>query len=501
MSNQSPRLVGPVCLAFCVTAISLVVLGGMLLGAHSGLPYAITGIGLIWLATVGLPSSAGVAIAATSWGHTESMTGLGGFLLLAIGLALFFQMAVGLLLARAAAKARLRGCPWTWRRLAPRWAVAALFALVALWITQRPLTHPPTIIDGHAHLFGDGGWPPVHQQTCGLSPAQKANPSYKALTRLLRLPSSGNVDDLYVEALVHQAQEARQKLGSFRAVLLAQDCRYNESGEPDWANSSVYVPNARLFQVTSNHPDLFLPCPSINPQRKDWQAELSYCLSQGARVLKIHPPTQAVDPSDPKFREFYRQCARNGMALMVHTGSEHSAPISSPTLGDPRLVRLALEEGCTVIAAHAGTKGFFDPPDEDHFGHLAELMEHFPRLYADSAVLGSLFRWRCIPAIIESPAALPRMLHASDWPFPANPIVFWHRLHPFTLLELSAERNLFIRDARLKLALGMPAATFQKIQQVLHLENEAASLPIPGGPESRLPEPVKSGGGVLEKDH
>lgn len=39
-------------------------------------------------------------------------------------------------------------------------------------------------------------------------------------------------------------------------------------------------------------------------------------------------------------------------------------------------------------------------------------------------MLGSQFRWRCIPKIVRAPSVLPRMIHASDWPFPANALVF-----------------------------------------------------------------------------
>jgi uncharacterized protein len=262
-------------------------------------------------------------------------------------------------------------------------------------------------------------------------------------------------------------REAREVLGSFRVVLLAQDCRYTAEGEPDWAHSSVYVPNEYLFRVVQRYPDLFIPCPSINPQRKDWEAELEYCLAQGARVLKIHPPVQAVNPGDPRFRTFYRKCAERGMRIMVHTGVEHSAPIASESLGNPQFLELALTEGCTVIAAHAGTKAFFDPPTEDHFPVLVEMMARQPRLYADTAVLASQFRWRCIPEIVQTPAVRPRMLHASDWPFPSNAMVFWHRLHPFTLVELMAENNLFVRDFRLKQALGLPPEAFGRIGKLV----------------------------------
>jgi hypothetical protein len=55
---------------------------------------------------------------------------------------------------------------------------------------------PDVVIDGHAHLFGDEAWPPVHKQTSGLSPTQKANPTYGLLNRLLRLPTTGDLNEL-----------------------------------------------------------------------------------------------------------------------------------------------------------------------------------------------------------------------------------------------------------------------------------------------------------------
>jgi len=84
-------------------------------------------------------------------------------------------------------------------------------------------------------------------------------------------------------------------------------------------------------------------------------------------------------------------------------------------------------------------------------------------------VLGSLPRWRCLPDILSSSVARPRMLHGSDWPFPANPLVFWNRLHPLTLLDLMAEENLFLRDFRLKQALGLPPESFVLAADVLAL--------------------------------
>jgi hypothetical protein len=51
-------------------------------------------------------------------------------------------------------------------------------------------------------------------------------------------------------------------------------------------------------------------------------------------------------------------------------------------------------------------------------------------------------------------------LHGSDFPFPSNPAVFWHRLYPWTLLRLLNNENLLQRDSRLKSALGLPPNVF-----------------------------------------
>ncbi len=440
--------------------VSLAAWAALGIGANFGMHPGVAVVGLLWLATLGLPTSLGVLLAAAVWGRFEPLTGLPGFLGLAAGLGVAFQAIACLVLSHRLASARARGRSGPWRRILGGTGALAVLVVATLWLTHRPPAPLAGVIDAHAHLFGDEGWPPVHKQTCGLSPAQKANPSYGLLMRLLRLPATGDLNALYVQALARQAREAREALGGLRIVLLAQDCRYTEAGEPDWTNSSVYVPNEHLFRVVARYPDLFIPCPSLNPQRKDWEAELDYCLAQGARVLKVHPPTQAVNPGDPKFRAFYRKCAEAGMRIMVHTGTEHSAPIATQTLGDPRFLELALEEGCTVIAAHAGTRAFFNPPAEDHFPDLVALAAKHPRLYADTAVLGSQFRWRCIPEIVRVPSVLPRMIHGSDWPFPANALVFWNRLHPFTLVGLMGEKNMFVRDLRLKQALGLPEASF-----------------------------------------
>ena len=182
------------------------------------------------------------------------------------------------------------------------------------------------------------------------------------------------------------------------------------------------------------------------------------CVEEGAPIIKIHPPTQDVNVAEARFRPFYRRVAERGVVLMVHAGSEHSSEVTDDTLSDPARLLPALEEGRTVVAAHSGMGSFLDrePFREDFLRNLVFLVPRFSKLYCDTAVLASLFRWRNIPRILDEPALVNRAVYASDWPFTSNALVFWNRLGPGRLLSLCAERNLFERDYGAETVSGSP---------------------------------------------
>ncbi len=315
------------------------------------------------------------------------------------------------------------------------------------------------LVDFHVHLFGSG----VDGNGCFISPEQKRHPSYRFLLELLDIEENNSIDAAYVERLVEQLRASDVDM----AVLLAQDGRYDEQGRLRRQDTHVYVPNDYLFDVVARHPDLFVPCASINPKRHDALEELERCVSKGARIVKIHPPTQNVDPADPALRPFYRHIAKLDIILMVHTGTEHASYVVGYENSDPARLEPALQEGCTVVAAHAGFGSFLD--GLDFFPSLVRLMQRYPRLYCDTAVLATAFRWRNLPRLLASPRVLERSVHASDWPFPANGLVFWNRIAPLDLVALLEERNLFNRDLGIKRGLGFPSAHFQRGAHLLGL--------------------------------
>ena len=71
---------------------------------------------------------------------------------------------------------------------------------------------------------------------------------------------------------------------------------------------------------------------------------------------------------------------------------------------------------------------------------------------------------------MQEPTVLARLIHASDWPFTSNAIVFWNRVAPWQVARLTAERNLFERDYQLKRALGLPVEVFERAASLYNLD-------------------------------
>ena len=73
-----------------------------------------------------------------------------------------------------------------------------------------------------------------------------------------------------------------------------------------------------------------------------------------------------IDPADARCDSFYAACARLGMALLCHTGSETSVDFLGSRvdnqLGNPLRLRRALRAGVRVIAAHCASEG--EAPDD-----------------------------------------------------------------------------------------------------------------------------------------
>ncbi len=341
-------------------------------------------------------------------------------------------------------------------------------ALASSWVLNNSVEStgsddklPPPTLDIHVHLFGvgDGG------TGCRIAKSITERKLFGSLVELLGLRVPGKtIDERYEEALTEQVVSS----GLDKVAVLGQDAVYDRNGQPDWERTSFYVPNDYVFDVVARHSETMMACPSINPERADALDELARCHAKGARLLKIHPPTQGVNIADGKHTRFFRRCCDLNIVVLVHTGHEHSAPVIDKSLAAPRRLELALDQGCTVVACHAGTGWVTDTPDQ--LPEFVSLLKRYPNLWGDTAVLGTAGRVRDFGRLLdgnidekidENTAAedqkliRSRLLHGSDFPFPANPAAFIARLGLEASVRLELESNLLKRDFDLKEALGI----------------------------------------------
>jgi predicted TIM-barrel fold metal-dependent hydrolase len=324
----------------------------------------------------------------------------------------------------------------------------------------EPAKRAPTL-DLHIHLIGVGD----SGSGCVLSSAIQEGALFKLLVAKLQIAKrAATLDQGYVLALAEQLKQS----GIDKGVILAQDAVYDRQGRADWKKTHFYVPNDYVFRVTAEHSDRMIPCISINPRRADAVDELNRCVDKGARVLKIHPPIQGVDIADPSHKPFFRRCAEKKVVVMVHTGHEHSAPVVDIKLARPEKLRLALDEGCTVVACHCGTGRPKDRPDMlPEFLKLLRTYEKQGTLWGDTAVLGGFQRSKDFARLLADDLAKSRLLHGSDFPFPAVPLEFRDKLGTAKAAALQMDSNLIRQDFALKDALGIGAASAERAYRLI----------------------------------
>ena len=233
----------------------------------------------------------------------------------------------------------------------------------------------------------------------------------------------------------------------------------------------MYVPNDVVLDLAAQHP-VFLAGVSIHPARRDALEELDRCIERGAVLMKCLPNCQNIDPSDVRYRPFWERMAEARLPLLAHTGGEHTVPVVNARLADPKLLRLPLECGVTVIAAHCATKS--GPLDPDYFDDWVAMLPEFPHLYGDVSALVSLNRCGHLRDCLR-PEILPRILHGSDFPVP----VLGHRLWMSGAVSWSAFRecqrikNPLERDWRFKEALGFHEEVSTRVAGLLRMENRS----------------------------
>jgi len=225
-----------------------------------------------------------------------------------------------------------------------------------------------TLIDCHVHLAAF----PDQDNGCFISPKMLKSPLFRFLLwkHGLHADDPCGSNQKYVDDLL---TELRGSKFVGRAVLLGMDGAYDAAGRLDKERTDLLVSNVYVLDTARKYPDTFLAGVSINPQRRDAVEEVERCAEAGSALVKVLPNAQGFNPDNPAYVPFYRALARHHLPLLSHVGYEFSLIGKDQSVGDPARLRLALDEGVTVIAAHGCSNGLV--VHEPYYATLLSLVD------------------------------------------------------------------------------------------------------------------------------
>jgi len=327
------------------------------------------------------------------------------------------------------------------------------------------------VIDIHIHIGGKGNSSP-----CKMSETFLRSPAYFYMVVRSGIPLAMILEDhdrALRETLLQRLQSAS---GVDFGVFLAFDAVYTKRGEIDEKRSHMITPNDYVMEIARNERKVLFGA-SVHPNRGEGPGsdEIERCLENGAVLMKWIPNSQIIDPSEKRHEWFYRKLADSGIPLLCHTGREQAVPVvrkAYQRLGDPRRLRLALEMGVTVIAAHCATN--FYPGEESYLDVLSALFEEAERkgwkLYADISAFCTLFRVSLVDDILRK---IPhnKMILGSDYPIPVDtmPPYLVETLNAQEYLEISAIGNPIEKNYRQLLAMGFPREAMTRASTILRI--------------------------------
>lgn len=313
-----------------------------------------------------------------------------------------------------------------------------------------------TLIDCHVHLAAL----PDADNGCSISPKMLKSPLFRFLLWKHDLspndPKRANqkyLDDLLAE--LRASHHVRQ------AVLLGMDGVYDQTGRLDRAQTEFLISNDYVLDVAKAYPDEFLAGVSINPQRRDAVDEVHRCADAGAVLVKVLPNAQQFDPADPRYKAFYRALAERRLPFLSHVGYEFSLIGKDQSVGDPARLRAPLDEGVTVIAAHACSYGLM--LYEKFLPTFQTLVRQYRNFYADLSALTLPNRFTMLLHLRRHPELHDRLLFGTDYPLSVFHIAAWGRLGLRALAEIVRTKNRFDRQHLICRSLGLTFGSFDRL--------------------------------------
>ena len=336
--------------------------------------------------------------------------------------------------------------------------------LLGLWtgLPARPYRAveplPAGIVDMHCHIAGLG----AGGSGCFISEKLRDNWRFNIYLRafgVTRQEIQTQGDAIIGDKISASLSQSRWVT---RAVILAMDGVVDTQGNLDTNRTEVYFPNEFVAGLCATHTNLLFGA-SVNPYRPDALERLTWAKAHGAVLVKWIPPIMEIDPADPRLIPFYRKLVELDLPLLCHTGEEKSFSRADTTYGDPEKLRLPLQLGVKLIAAHtAASESFHGERGPDR---LARLMREYPNLYSDISALTNLNKPGCLGEALTKPEFAGRLLYGTDFPLIntglESPWYLW-RLSFRQKWEIFRCPNPWDRDVLIKHYLGVPTETFAR---------------------------------------
>lgn len=318
-----------------------------------------------------------------------------------------------------------------------------------------------SLIDCHVHLAalpdGDNG--------CYISPKMLKSPLFRFLfwKHGLSVDRPREANQKYLDDLLVELRASRHVQ---KAVLLGMDGHYDSRGVLSLPHTDLLVGNDYVLRAAQAHPNELLAGVSINPQRRDAVEEVHRCADAGATLVKVLPNAQQFNPADIRYKPFYRALAERKLPFLSHVGYEFSLIGKDQSVGDPERLRVALDEGATVIAAHACSYGLL--LFEKFLPTLRDFVQRYPNFYADISALTLPNRFRMLLHLRQYPEVQERLLFGTDYPLSVFHLAAWGRVAFGTLHKMLKTKNRFDRQVLVCQALRVD---FKSLGNIIHLSS------------------------------
>jgi predicted TIM-barrel fold metal-dependent hydrolase len=317
-------------------------------------------------------------------------------------------------------------------------------------------TTEKSLIDCHVHLAAlpEGG------NGCYISPKILRSPLFRFLLWKHKLSPSNprDANRKYLDDLLTELRTSRQVQ---KAVILGMDGVYDQNGQLDQEHTNFLIGNDYVLKTAQAHPTELLAGVSINPQRRDAIDEVHRCVDAGAVLVKVLPNAQQFNPADPAYKPFYRALADRKLPFLSHVGYEFSLIGKDQSVGDPDRLKPALDEGATVIAAHACSYGLM--LYEKFLPTFQDFAKRYPHFYADISALTLPNRLKMLLHLRRHPELYDRLLFGTDYPLSVFHLAAWGRVGWGALRKMIRTKNRFDRQVEVCRGLGIGFRSFDEI--------------------------------------